>query len=299
MRATRLFAALVVAAGLLAQAEAFAQAPAYTVVTSDGSTYQGQLVEDVVGSHVTLRLATGEIRRFEAGQVARQGPAVGAAPSVQAPTVTLGSPYGGASIIVGGGMGAMFGGALGVAGAPVAYNGPDAVRVHIEGDGQLFQESPNGWQQVCNVPCATTVNPSTSYKLGGFMYRDSRTFMFPTGGPLELVAKPVSVIDLGRSILGWTLAGLGVAPIVPGALFLAGTFDSQTTPGQPRSQTDYILGGVLIGGGAVLLGVGIWLIATPNRTTLETKDGQRIAKRAAPGVPLPGGLLLTPSGLLF
>ena len=238
-------------------------------------------------------------RRFEAGQVARQGPALGAAPPTPAPTVTTGVTYGSPNIIVGTGLGSMFGGVLGAGGAPLAYSGPGAVRVHIEGDGQLFQESPNGWQQVCNVPCTTTVSPSVSYKLGGFMYRDSNTFMFPAVAPLELVAKPVSGIDFGRSILGWTLVGLGGAAVVPGALFVAGTFDNPTTPGQGRSKTDYIVGGTLIGGGAVLVGVGIWLIATPRRTTLETTDGQRIAKGAAPAVALPGGLFLTPSGVLF
>lgn len=44
------------------------------VVMKDGSRYRGELVEEVVGDHVTIRLVTGEVRTFASVDVASVGP---------------------------------------------------------------------------------------------------------------------------------------------------------------------------------------------------------------------------------
>ena len=61
--------ALLAAVFLLAPA-ARARTLREVVTLVDGSTYQGELVEKVPGDHVTLQLATGEIKRFEWSQLA-------------------------------------------------------------------------------------------------------------------------------------------------------------------------------------------------------------------------------------
>ena len=51
-----------------------------TVRLRDGSTFQGELVEKVPGDRVTIRLATGEIKRFAWGDIVPE-----AAPAATAP----------------------------------------------------------------------------------------------------------------------------------------------------------------------------------------------------------------------
>jgi hypothetical protein len=62
-------APLALAAFLLSRA-AGAQVAEEIVVLNDGSTYQGKLVEKVPGDHVTIKLATGEVKRFDWSAIA-------------------------------------------------------------------------------------------------------------------------------------------------------------------------------------------------------------------------------------
>src|SRR5580704_2020131 len=45
-------------------ATALADTGVETVVTKDGAEYRGDLVESVPGDHLTLKLATGDVKRF-------------------------------------------------------------------------------------------------------------------------------------------------------------------------------------------------------------------------------------------
>jgi hypothetical protein len=85
MRMSRFVAAIALSIGIvMSTTDVLAQdvQAAYFVVTNDGSSYQGQLVENVVGQHVTIRLASGELRTFQAGEVRAQGN-VGSSATVQ------------------------------------------------------------------------------------------------------------------------------------------------------------------------------------------------------------------------
>src|ERR1700691_3404966 len=74
MRASHVIAAGAFCIGILvSSANAKAQTAPYFVVTNDGSSYQGDLVENVVGQHVTIRLASGELRTFQAADIKAQG----------------------------------------------------------------------------------------------------------------------------------------------------------------------------------------------------------------------------------
>ena len=283
--------ALAIAAGamLFTAREALAQEPIppgrYVVLTNDGSRFEGELVERVAGSHVTLKLATGEFRTIQASDIRSEfdsggglppGPAVGTTPTVIIPGVPL------VDLSV-----------------PLVYHGPDAVQIHLTNvnneSGTLYREGSSGWDIVCQMPCSTTVDPKLTYKL-----HNSNPFHFPAGSQnLDLVAD----IGSSRRNVGWglalTITGATVAGVVLPLIF-SGMFESgwPTTP--PSASTEsanntaaWVTAGVC---GAMVIG-GIVLLAVGPSSTLTTTSGQRIAK--SPGIPLPGNLRLTGSGLEF
>jgi hypothetical protein len=228
-------------------------------------------------------------RRATASVTSVLGAAALAACAVLAPS----RPAAAQSIMVTGG------GMPGMGSGPMVYTGPDAVHVHIEGNGALYEESTNGWQPVCMIPCTTDVSPHGNFKLGGLMAKDSDPFQFPQGRPLELMAHTASSLDFGNQILGWTLLSLAPAPIVLGALFAGGTFEGDG----PATTTDRIVGSAIIAGGVALLAVSIYVLLDTPKTTLTTADGQRLARRpsldSVPSLHLSHAVALTPSGLVF
>jgi hypothetical protein len=292
---------------LCAPSYAFADEPIlavshYVVVTNDGSTYQGELVESVVGGHVILRLATGEIAHIDARDIKSQGSAL---PSLPAPVVTTPAPppvvapevvsqrrpYAPRLSSVAGG-------------APTVYAGPDAVHVHItsnDGAGaSLAEESASGWRPVCQIPCTTSVDPKVTYQLQTMpgLTVPSDPFHFPSDqGPLDLDANVRSRLHN----MGWGVGLVTGGPLValPGIFMLSGMFDRARGDGIPGSPStaESVVGWTLVGASAVLVVAGVVLLATPAHTTLTDPKGHRIARRE--GLPLGGGVLLTGSGLLF
>ena len=127
MRLSRCVGTVALVAGLVVShaSEALARGPAgsatplpgpselYVVVTSDGSRYEGELVENVVGDHITIRLASGEIRGFDVRDVRSMDLARPAMPPA-----SMFTPFAGV-----------------LPGVPRTYEGPDAVPVHIMSTG--------------------------------------------------------------------------------------------------------------------------------------------------------------------
>jgi hypothetical protein len=266
---------------------ASAQDALYFVVTNDGSQYQGQLVENVVGQHVTIRLASGEIRTFQAAEVRAQGNVGGVAPP---PVVQLQEQAQALAAQMAQVQSAALAGTPG--GPPITYNGPDAVQVHItksnNGEGSLFMESASGWQRVCTMPCSTTVDPKIDYRL-----HNSDAFRFPAGPPLDLVAD-----SGGRrtfQAIGWTLVSVSLVSWIPGLLFQLNAFDGSNavTPAeQTHSSSNGAIAGVFYGVSGALLVAGIIFVAIHPSASLTTADGaRRIVKRS--------GVTLTPTGLSF
>jgi hypothetical protein len=267
----------------------------YRITTNDGSTYQGQLVENVVGQHVTIRLLSGEIRTFQASDVKSQG-SVGsgtAAPNVNVvvpPSVVVPEPI--ALPIPEPPPGAR-------GGPPVTYNGADAVQLHItkanDGEGRLYMESQSGWVPVCTMPCTTTVDPKIDYRL-----RNSVAFRFPAGPALDVVE------DTGGRgafrAIGWTMIGLSVAGGVVGTLVATNVFSSSQTANTPEEQQasqssgHVAAGAAILGVSAAVLITGIVFCALHPSPTLTTSKGVRLVER---GEPLDSAVALTPHGLLF
>jgi hypothetical protein len=267
----------------------------YGVMTNDGSTYQGQLVENVVGQHVTIRLLSGEIRTFQASDVKMEGP-VGS--GTVAPNVNVVVPP---SVVLPGPLALPVPepppGARG--GPPVTYNGADAVQLHItkanDGEGRLYMESQSGWVPVCTMPCSTTVDPKIDYRL-----RNSSAFRFPAGPVLDVVE------DTGGRgafrAIGWTRIGVSVAGGVVGTIVATHVFSSSQTAHTPEEQQasqssgHVAAGAAILGVSAAVLITGIVFCALHPSPTLTTSKGVRLVQR---GMPLEKAVSLTTHGLLF
>ena len=254
------------------------------VLTNDGSRFEGELVERVVGDHVTIKLVTGEIRVIPAATIKaewRHGQHPQGAVEGPGPTVVIQPSL---PLVVG-------------ADGPLVYRGPDAIQIHLTNanntSGTLYAESTSGWQTVCEMPCSTTVDPKVSYKL-----HNSDPFRFPAGArSLNLV---VDYSARRRSqVLGWLMFGLGGAAFVGGAAFFA----VGATGPQPGTTTCSDCSGFQTGGeiamvaGGVLMATGLVIALSAPSTVIATTSGERIAK--APSIRLPGSLRLTPSGFVF
>jgi len=306
MRASNVIHAFAFCIGVLvSSAGASAQGAVYFVVTNDGSTYQGDLVENVVGQHVTIRLVSGEIRTFQAGDVKSQG-------NVASATVTL--PNGAtveqqqadALTALAHARAQALAQSLavtpGAPGAPpVAYTGPDAVQIHItkanDTEGTLLGETVSGWQPVCTMPCTTTVDPKVDYKL-----HNTGAFRFPAGGPLDLIADTGG----GRTFraIGWTMIGVSLVAWIPGLLFEVGAFSGGQTAETPaemqqkhqQDSANTVTAIVFYSISAALLATGIIFTNIHPSGSLTTSSGQRLVKL---GVPLTKKLTLTPAGIVF
>jgi hypothetical protein len=300
MRASRVIAAGTFCIGVLvSSANANAQTAPYTVVTNDGSSYQGDLVENVVGQHVTIRLATGEIRTFRAADIRAQGSA----------GATVAPPYGAAvtpqqadalttiAQLRAQALAQSLAVTPGTPGAPpVAYTGPDAVQIHItkanDMEGKLYGETVSGWQPICIMPCSTTVDPKVDYKL-----HNSNAFRFPAGATLNLLA------DTGGHrvfrAIGGTMIGVASVGIVVGALFASNVINGGPTPQTPQEQNaqqqthshNLVAGGTTIGLSAAMLTAGIIFCNIHPSATLTTSTGVRLVKNSGP--------TLTPRGFVF
>ncbi len=269
---------LLVAIGLAIAAPAAAQDATFTVITNDGSTYQGQLVENVVGQHVTIKLASGELRTFQASDV-------------RATSATMNAPVL-PNIVV---SGVPIPGTAG--GPPVAYEGSDAVRIHVEkadaSEGRLFMETASGWAPVCTMPCSTSVDPKIDYKL-----YNSDPFRFPQNrGVLDLTVD--NSARRGFRTAGAVMAPVGGVGIVFGILYAANVFSSLGTPNTPAeqqavssAQSANLAGGlVILGASVAVMTIGFVFLALHPSPTMTTRAGDRIVKR--------DGIKITPAGVVF
>ena len=240
----------------------------YAVTTNDGSTYQGELVENVVGDHVTIKLADGQLRRFAAADVRAQ--------TSESPTpfVIPNMPM--------------------MPGAPVTYAGPDAVHVHLENDdggsGTLYMESRSGWVPACTMPCTTTLDPKVQYKLHG-----SDPFLLPRGSNLDLVAN-YSTRRAFHTAGSWLLAP-GVLALLAGPLTMGigaginGEDALGPSSKQGGGQTAVDVGAVIGGAGLALTVLGIVFLAVHWSPTLTTRGGDTLVSKHESPIKLgPAGI---------
>jgi hypothetical protein len=235
-----------------------------TVRLRNGDLFRGALVERVVGDHVTLHLATGELMRF---------PWSALAPSETAATLVR-----------------------------IEADDPRAVLSHRTGTGLTL--SPYGsraqygtlWEDVCAVPCEREVDSTRTYRIEGEGVWPSGAFRLRPG-PETLHVKTGS---RGGLVAGLVLTVIGGTFALNGGVFAAVStipVDTSAPNVQEQRQTRnafLAVGVVQLVLGVVGLGVGIPLWAS-NTTTVTDDTGQTIgALRGCTHAPC-----FTPAGIAF
>ena len=235
----------------------------------DGSVVQGELVERVPGDHVTLKLATGEVRRIEWAAIAAVAP--GAAPGEPAPRTTpvsVASDHQGTSLF---------------------RIDRLATLITGRGYGTLARLST-----VCVAPCQANVemSPDVSYYVDGPDIPASSTFTL--GDPVKSLN-----VKSGNS----ALRGLGAASMIVGllavstggSLWIIGavqTSDAART-GHSVGPNGHTLANA--GMGTLITGVALVAIGIPlmlmSRTHVTDDAGRRLARATKPH--------LTASGVVF
>ena len=194
-----------------------------TVTLRNGNLYRGALVERVPGDHVTLRMASGEVKLFSWGDLA---PAEAPAPApivVAPPLANLEAP--GVLVTLAGGDGVHLervtgtetGGAWGGSGwGGSGWGGSGRGTVNVL------------YGAVCEAPCNVRVDSSYVYRVAGPGYTSTRTFQI-SGDAVRIDAHMGS---MAQRVFGWVLlgAGLGVGTVgVVGGLLCNG-LRTCTTP---------------------------------------------------------------------
>jgi hypothetical protein len=246
--------------------------PVETVSLKDGSVYRGELVEKIPGDHLTVKLATGEIKTFAWADLVvdnRQAPVAGGQ------VIEMTSDRPGTDLYR-------------YEGAPTSYG--------------IILES---YQRICSAPCRTTVDPTARYFVAGDGVTPSDRFSLrPRPGLIHLRVAAGSASQRGW---GWTTATLGSTALVVGlTLFIvgkvvepdpndskykgngSGNFANDVDTADKWKRVSYWT----IGGGALFLGLGITLIATSGTDVID--DSGPIAK-----IRLPGRITATPGGIQF
>lgn len=255
----------------------------HIVRTKDGGMLRGDLIEDVPGSHVLIRIATGEVRRVEYPAIASIEP-VRASPSTAGPSAPLPAPAAPAPE------------RPAVEGTPV-----DVSFQPSDSRAKLDQYVPNvGYVTVCDGACNVTLGSRGTYRVSGRGVWDSNDFRLPPGQ--SNVTMRANVVGSGRRAGGWVMFGLGAGcTVVIGLpLMLAGaalrsgdaTVDDPLFNDRETGRRVLIAGGFFTGLG--LAGViGGLVLATGGGTSVDFDE------QGTPHVSLPGRLELTPAGLRF
>jgi len=253
-----------------------------TVRTKDGSIFRGELVEKVVNDHVTIKMATGEVKRIEWDDIetkppppARPQPEPKPEAEVVVVSFTSDDPKATLQRYVGSGD------------VAVDYVTPYGTTV-ATGDAELSL-----YRDVCSSPCTQHVSPEGRFRVAGEGLIPTESFTLSKGGPNHVAA---SMSSRGKRTAGKVLTIYTGAPItVVGALLLLAGAAAQ--PGAPcagcvDAHASLLLWGGIVGGvGATMLTIGIILWATSGSSA--TLNGETVALR------LPGHMRLGVGGLSF
>jgi len=291
---------MAIAGSLLATTNALAD-DAYVVETIDGSTYRGELVESVVGSHVTLKLATGEIRRIEWLDLKRQGPETPAAPA--APPAQVSPPTPAPNVVAGPSVTATFPALAGLLAPSVAgYTGADAVRVTLDPHGygygvlamgptleqRIESGSGNRWRAVCSSPCNVAIDPHGEYRVRGGaspnwdppdMMGSAAFHVFRS--PREQTLR-VDGNASGWRVFGWVFTPLSAGFFIPAGLALTNGF------GPTSDAFRFGFGIPMALGGVAFLATGLYGLFC--HTTVTDDTGRRLANESPGSAPGASGL---------
>jgi hypothetical protein len=212
------------------------------VLTNDGGTFRGTIVEHAQGGDVVLLLPSGETRRFAAGDVRYAGP-------LQAPPQS--APVSGRET------------EFSVRGPQVSvrFEAPEPTTIYVEDDWTVaYHRSARGYVRLCTSPCTFAMPAGTQHFALATGTDDPR----PVGEPVT-VAQPSTMRSAIESRKGLRIAG--VAILAAGSAAGLGLFAAGYYTGCPGNQADcapssasetleisgLILGMASIIGGVILL----------------------------------------------
>lgn len=241
----RIVAALTLAlAGTLASAKGDATS---IVKLKNGSVQRGVLVERVPGDHVTLKLSTGEKKRFEWNDVdSIEEPPEGASSASETPAASASEPP--APSV-----------SESAAPAPSVSTAPSGLRLRMTGSPNVSLERHEGtaWSFTCLAPCERPIEAG-EYRVGGEGVNPSRTFMLREPSQLDVKAG-----SKGRAFGGQLLMGSGAGILLIG-VFLA------------SQDSDVAIPALAIGGAAAIGGLTLWLTNRTTITLTPTATGLRL-----------------------
>jgi hypothetical protein len=224
-----------------------AHADSETVRLADGSVYAGELVEKVPSDHVTIKLATGEVRRFEWATLAgttQPVPPVQPLTSIAQSRLALATfapttPPPPAHIeVTSDSPGALL---MKVANVPYTNTNPNTGTVYTGSTERTFP--------VCYAPCSADIDPTAAYFVTGAYVTETRRFAIPAGDSKLVIHSGSSVVS---AVGGWTLA-VGVMSGIFGTIATPVAFINATGP---WNGWQYLGVTTLIAGAALML-VGI------------------------------------------
>jgi hypothetical protein len=236
------FSCAAIAVTLVTLPATHARADAQTVTLADGSVYAGELVEMVPSDHITIKLATGEIRRFEWTALAPSSTPVQSSVD-QGKQLAL---------------------ATTVTGPPPLPAEPAHVDVTTDTKGALLMKvetlpyanvtpRPNvfmGFTErtvpVCYAPCSADIDANAAYFVTGAYVSQTRRFALPAGSSrLSIRTGNSNVAGVG----GWMLA-IGVMSTIFASIEMPVAFVNATGPWDGWR---YVGTTALIAGGALML----------------------------------------------
>jgi hypothetical protein len=187
--------------------------PDTAVTTREGAAYQGVLVEQVPGDHVTIQTADGKIHTFNAGQVVSVRP-LGARQAVE----PIAAPSHGSSGVL----------------VDLAATDPNArlVQLSVSGNGA---PAPNA--EICGPPCGVRVSPGT-YLIAGAGIVPSPAFgLSESAAHVRVTSDPVTLDHRSTSLM-WAAGGgigasVGLSFWLAGALFESNQNDIAAMGGSP------------------------------------------------------------------
>lgn len=239
-----------------------------TVNLKSGATVRGELVEKIPGQKLVLKLATGEVRTVEWGEIVSTDEATPPAPTAPGP--------------------------------PPEESGRVTVHAESDWDGAELQENTGlavvsgpgvraeAYRRLCASPCDAIVSPNAVLRFEGPGMNPSPAFRLPRGAArVGLRVKGGSMWAHSIGVLLTLNAGLGVL-VGAGATVASFLLPAKD---QDNAATFRTVGLVTLGASLAVGTVGLLLFVN-NNTHVTTDEGQKIA-RSEPG------LRLGPAGLSF
>jgi hypothetical protein len=227
--------------------------PVENVVTKNGSVYHGEILEKVVRDHVTIRLATGDVKTidWEDIDVSQHAPVVVAPPEVEEPVAS------------------------------------DMLFIAIPENAELqrFNTATSTYTAFCTSPCKEAAVPDGQYRVGGDGLQPTSAFLLQRGSNrVEATMAPAGLHTAGLvlSFLAFPtlVTGFGLAIAAATASSVTSVCDGSVC-NIPNNNTliDVMAVTTNLVAGALLIG-GIYLLVTA--TSSVTVNRHAVARVVGP-----------------